>query len=397
MKYIRLMLWITIAWWATSEGQAQSGTNPSGEMPGFGLTPRQEEALSKRWIRSQSVVTLYLGESHPIAGQPIHLSGDTVLVYPRMDIPAGGNWQKHLVAVPLAETDSFALQKGGNGILRARKASAYPLQPDLPEATLSARQKLWKASVYRDSLPAAPDLPDAFSHSRLLRSVFPNKHFRISLGVGFGADVVTDDVMQSLLQSPLVKPEQGYGTTTTIELADFAFRFLGRVMVGWQYMARPDYSNIYSYSSGPDSYSDYSYRVDLFEHRIYAEYGIFHVDRYFSRPVEWTAGAGIILARPEKSFYYQYAYFPEDGRIYEDYLFYQMTGRLTGLHLKSALHYFFFPGLSLFAGLEASFYQKWIIPAQALPDAGTGQEITLPQHEISLNRFRFKIGISIFL
>lgn len=397
MKFIRLVLWIIIGWWATSAGQAQSGTNPPGEMPGFGLTPGQEEALKKRWTRYQPVIALYYGESHPIAGQPIHVSRDTVLVYSRMDIPAGGNWQKHLVAVPIAEIDSVALQKGGSGILRARKARAYHMQPGLPEATVSARQQLWNASVYRDSLPAAPDLPEAFSHSRLLRRVFPNKHFRISLGVGFGADVVTDDVSQALLQSTLGKPEQGYGNTTTIELADIAFRFLDRYMVGWQYMARPDYSNIFSYSSAPDSYSDYSYRVDLFEHRIYAEHGIFHVDRYFSRPVEWTAGAGIILARPEKSFYYQYAYFPADGQIYDDYIFYQMTGRLTGLQLKSAFYYFLTPGLSLFAGLEACFYQKWIIPSHALPAPGTGGEITFPQHEINLNRFRFKMGISIYL
>ena len=397
MKLSAVAWWLVLTCQGTTVGRAQSVDAASEKAVGWGLTPPQQEALAHRWTRSQPLVVAFSGDADPVAGQPIYLARETLYIYPKVTLPAGAKWHNDLIELPLSELDSVLLQPGGVPLLRARRARSYPLSHDYSEEGVKVRQKLRTASVYQDTAAYGEGLQEAFSHSRLLRRVYPAKHLRISMGVGVGADVVTDDVREALLHSSLGTPEEGYGTTTTIELADIAFRFLGRYMVGWQYWARPDYTNLYSYQSGADYYSSYSYRVGLFEHRIYGEYALFPVDRYFTRPLEWTVGAGIILARPEMNFFYQYSYYPEEDQMAGGELFNQVNGRVTGLQLKSFLHYFLFPRFSLYAGLEACFYQKMVLPEYVLPDPETGGEISLPRHEINLNQLRFRAGVSIYL
>ncbi len=397
MRYTRLLIGLIITGYSAMAGQAQTTGTTATEAEEFGLTSRQADALRKRWNSSQPVVVLNVGGATPVTGQPVYFGRDSIQVYPKTRLPAGGDWQKDVVAVSLSEVTGMALQPGGNWIRRSGRSRFYALKPAGTETTAKAIRKLHNAAVYRDSLVPAQELPDAFSHSRVLRQVFPDKHFRISLGVGLGGDVVADDVDAALSSSPLGKPEYGYGQTADFEWADLAIRVFGRVMVGWRYSAFPDYASWYYYSSGKEEYYNYSYRIGIYEHRLYGEYGLFNVDRYFSRPFEWTVGAGITLARTEKSFDYYYEDFSNPDQIGSAYLNDQMTYRITGVHLKSMFHYFFIPGLSLYAGLEASIYQKWIIPEQALPGGGTGGQMILPEYGISLNSIRFRAGVSIYL
>ena len=397
MTYTRLLIGLIITWYSALAGQAQNPGTTAPESEEFGLTSRQAEALRNRWNSSQPVVALNVAGKQPVTGQPVYFGRDSVMIYPKTRLPVGGEWQNDLVAVPLYEVTSMALQPGGNWIRRSGSSRFYALKPAGTETTAKAIRKLHNATVYRDSLVPAQELTDAFSHSRVLRQVFPNKHFRISLGVGLGGDVVADEVTAALRSSPLGEPEYGYGQTADFEWADLAIRLFGRVMVGWRYSSFPDYANWYYYSSGKENYFNYSYRIELYEHRIYGEYGLFHVDRYFSRPFEWTVGAGMILARPEKSFDYYYEDYSDPDQINSAYLNDQMTFSITGLHLKSVFHYFFIPGLSLYAGLEASLYEKWIIPEQTLPGTDNGGEMILPEYGITLNSIRFRAGVSIYL
>ncbi|MGW8315727.1 MAG: hypothetical protein ACWGNV_09020 [Bacteroidales bacterium] len=397
MRINTLIICLILTCQGTIKVHAQSAIPGQDEMLEFGLTPRQTEALIKRWGSSQPVVALYVGGEQPVTGQPIYFGRDSILVYPKARLPVGADWHKDLVAVPFSKVTSMALQRGGNWIQRSRSSRFYALRPAGTKTAGTAIVKLHYASIYRDSLVPARDMPDALRHSRVMRQVFPNKHIRISAGIGLGGDVVADDVKEAFSNSPLGDPEYGYGNPADFEWADIAFRMFNRYMIGWQYISNTNYSNWYYYSSGNDYNYSYSYWIELFEHRIYGEYGLFHVDRYFSRPFEWTVGAGIIFARPKKSFYYDYEDFSDPENPDFQYFNDQITGKITGLNLKSMFHYFFVPGLSLYAGLEASFYEKWIIPEQILPTGETGGQTTLPEHEINLNNIRFRAGVSIYL
>jgi hypothetical protein len=375
--------------------QAQ-GSDPARKSdPQFGFDQSAWESVVDRWIRSQPVVVAYRKDGGITAGQPIRFGHQDFLIYTELGIPAGEGWQDKIISLPVEEVDSLALQKGGNRVTRAKKASLFNMPADLYYE--KSRHKLESSSVYQDSVVADVELSEAFRYSKVLRQVYPRKHLRLSFGVGMGGDVITDDVVSALENSTLGPPDYYYGTQVSLEFVDMAIRFADRFLVGWQYVGIREYTSMWAYHIEDNFNYDYSYDIDFSEFRIYGEVALFPVDRYFTRRFEVLAGAGFLLARPRSNFYYSYYYFEEPDTNLSDYSQFESKASLPGMQLRGAFHYYFFRGLSVFAGLEMNLYQHWTLPEHELPYPWQEQDLSFPAQELVFNSLRFKLGIGIYL
>jgi hypothetical protein len=241
------------------------------------------------------------------------------------------------------------------------------------------------------------ELKDAFPHSRVLRQAFPDKYLRISAGLGFGGDRATGDAEEALASSQLPNPVGVYANRVFVDFLDLSWRLHDRVIVGGELFSRRLNSTIFGDNYGVEQRTSYNYNFSFMEQRIYAEYAFFHVDRYFTRRSEVLAGAGVLVGQPYLSVNYYYSNYsvPEDPR-YSD-MYYTQEDHLVGAQIRGSFHYYFFPGLSLWTGMEVNLYKPWIVPAVEFPASDPDVPVLLQQHTLSFSGIRFKFGISIYL
>ena len=354
-----------------------------------------DDAIKARWLRSQPVIVSYSRSGVTTTGQQIHLDKDSLYIYPASGIPVGPDWYDKLLKVSLNDVDHVLLQKGGNRYTRDKRAVSYKI-PDsfsqLSESIIAIRD----ASVYRDSLVNPPDLDEAFSHSKVLRRAFPRKHVRISFGLGFGGNGITDDMEEAVEGTPLPTPYTYRDPNVSAELLDISVRLYDRFIIGGQLHSQfiDAYANGYASSPGQDI--NYDYSVQYTEHIIYAEYAILNTDRYFARNIELIAGVGLLLSKPYYWFSYSYYNHEDPDNPLDSHSDYSSYENLQGWQLRSAFHYYFLRGFSLWTGLNVNLYPPYVIPAMELPVPGEGENIIVHEHGLGFSSVRFKLGLSFY-
>jgi hypothetical protein len=353
-------------------------------------------SVMNRWIRAQPAVVLKSDSGTQYYGQPIHASADTLYLYASTGFPVGPDWLNELDAIPLNIINEVLMQKGGNRVTRSHRAVSLVV-PSTNRLQDPAFNFVRRGSVYSDSLVSPNELGDAFPHSKVLRQAFPDKHFRLSIGLGFGGNRATGDAEEALGSSPLPNPYEGYGRSATLDFLDLSWRFHDRFIVGGELFSRRLNSNIYGDNYGVEQSMSYNYALSFMEQRIYAEYAIFHVDRYFTRRTEVLAGAGLLMGEPMVSMSYYYSDYSDPDNIFYGDITYTQEDNLFGFQLSGTYHIYFFPGLSLWTGLEVNLYKPWIVEAVEFPTSDPDVPMLLQEHSLSLSGMRLKFGVSIYL
>jgi len=362
--------------------------------PGF----EEEEwaSIRNRWIWAQPYIIVISGSGSQFSGQPLHASLDTLYILPAFDIPAGKEWVDHLEAFPYSDINYMLLQKGGNRVTRSHRASRLVL-PVGDKFFTPEFQALRKASVYNDSLVRPQKLEETFIHSRVLRQAFPDRHLRISTGIGFGKSRAETDAVQALEQSQLPHHDGSYKDRRILYQVDVSWRFWDRLIIGGDLFANHFSSYIYGSSYINNEGINYNYNINFFNYGFYAEYAFFHVDRYFTRKLELIAGAGFLMGKPGWSIYYNYDRFEEPDIYFSDYADYAKEGNINGLQFRTSFHYYFFPGASLWTGAEINLYRPWIVESVELPDTDPNVPLVLQEHTLSFSLVKLKFGVSIYL
>jgi hypothetical protein len=374
----------------------QQGRDVAGKADEMGLDREQWDQIRERWSRSQPVIMLTSYEGDHLSGQPIFAGVDTLYFYASTNLPVGTDYAGQIYRIPITDIDKVLIQKGGNWLTRSNRSAGYQI-PAQDRYFSQAYKKVKKSAVYRDSLVRPLQLKEAFPHSPVLRQVFPQKHLRISVSVGLGGDGVPADSRAALEASNLPSPQYGYETYAALEFFDLSWRFMNRIIVGGQLLARNTSSTLFADDQGTSYSNQYYYEVNYLEHRIYAEYAFFHVDRYFTKRWELLAGAGILMGRPTWGLYYMYdEYSDPDNPVYGS-VTHEQADPLTGFQLRTSFHYYLFPGFSLWSGLEANISRPWTIQEVEVPSNNPSVPFVLQEHGLSFNSLRFKLGVSIYL
>ncbi|MEN8203417.1 MAG: hypothetical protein ABFS28_12535, partial [Bacteroidota bacterium] len=261
--------------------------------------------IEQRWNQSQPVVIVYTRSDGVISGQQIHATPDSLFILQDKGLPVGPDWQKGLVSVYVNEIDHVLFQAGGNKLWRKKKAAALKFPSSNP-AYSEPHMRLRNSSVYVDTLYNPPDLNEAFVHSDVLRRAFRKKRFRYSFGVSFGSNVVGEEIQKAIDQTALPHSYGNWGEYTNMEILDLSVRFFDRLILGASLFSRRSSTYISDYSYNEIREMNYDYMVEYVENRIYAEYAILNIDRYFYRKFEVIAGAGLLLAKPEWRLSYSY-------------------------------------------------------------------------------------------
>lgn len=365
---------------------------------GEGKSSHQEH-INSRWIDSQPVIMVFSNDDPYVAGQPFHASIDTLYLYPFLGLPVGAKLSQDLQKVAINEIDSVRLQKGGNLMTRSRSSSIYQFPDDHKKLYYTAPFQAVKTSaVYQDALVFPERIEDAFPHSKVLRQAFPKKHLRISFAVGFGGDRAISDAREGIQSSPLSSPWGAYGQNTTVDILDISWRFMDRFIVGGQLLGRYYSAHVWGdFYDGQFTDYHYSYDITFVEKGVYGEYAFLYPDRYFSRRIELLAGAGLLIGKPEWSMYYYFVDATDQDNAFYDEVRYEQTDNIFGFQLRTAFHYYFFPGLSLWTGLEANLYKPWTIEAVDLPMTDPEAPLRLPEHSLDFSVIRFMLGIAINL
>jgi len=354
------------------------------------------ELIQRKWLGAQPAIIVVSEDGKQISGQPLHAGIDTLYLFASTSLPVGPDQNKKVHAIPFVHVDRVLIQKGGNLITRSRKSSGHQIPVENKYFT-KGFQALIKAAVYPDTMLIPSTMEKAFEHSPVFRQVFPHKHFRISVSAGFGGDAGLNDAREALLYSSLPSPEDGYNNVASIDILDVSWRFLDRYIIGGQLLARNASSTLYAYSQGEDWSNYFSYYVNYFEHRFYAEYVFFPVDRYFTKRWEFTAGAGLLIGKPEWTLFYNHdEYSDPDNPVYGT-VTHTQTDPLLGFQLRAAFHLYLIPGFSLWSGLEGNFNSPWVIQQVEVPSNNPSVSLVLQEHTLNFSSVRFKLGVSIYL
>ncbi len=375
-------------------GQQRSADAGPEDEPGFETESWNQ--IRDRWIRSQPAIMVSTYDGKHLSGQPVYAGIDTLYLYASTNLPVGSDWFGKLHKIPFTEIDRVLVQKGGNRVTRSTRSVGYQI-PNKEKYFTKGYQEVKKSAVYRDSLVRPLRMKEAFPHSPVMRQAFPHKHFRISVSMGTGGGSVDTDAREALVASPLPIPYDGYESTARLEIIDISWRFLDRLIVGGQVAARNTSTYLNGYSNGEFFSMGYDYNVKFYEHRIYAEYAFFHMDRYFTRRWELLAGAGLLMGKPDWNFNYYHDEFSDPDNPVYSYVTHEQDDPLYGFHLRTAFHYYFFPGLSLWTGVEANFYKPWTIAPVEVPSEDPSVPLVLQEHTLSFSGVRFKMGVSIYL
>jgi hypothetical protein len=360
------------------------------------FSPDKWDHIEKRWLDSQPVVIVYTRSQHILSGQLIHASSDSVFIYPGTGLPVGPEWPSDLVSIHVKDINHVLLQTGGNKVWRKKRSKSLVFPSSNP-AFSEPHIILHAGSVYEDSLYKPDVLEEAFAFSHVLRQAYPKKRFRYSIGANFGGDVVMDEIRKAMDESGLPGPDYDWSNNNTLEFLDFSVRLTNRLFLGASLLSRNTNSHVSGYAYNEVWDIGYDYHLDYREHRIYTEYTLLSPDRYFYRKFEVIAGAGLLLARPEWGMGYNYWDVQNPDYDADPYQYFSHSANLLGLQLKTAFHYYLFPGLSIWSALDVNLNQPFVVPEQELPTTPDLDPILLPEHELGFSSVRFKLGLSLYL
>ena len=406
----------------------------SGEFTEF-----EWKKIQKRWDKYQPRANVILLTGDTITGQLIYANENKVILYPSDKIMLNTDQFADLIYVPIKDIDEIFLMKGGPvstglitgiiigggtgfliGVLIGQGWTILPaillstggaaggawlgskVQRSVRTSTLKMDKdgsdykrknaKLQRSAVYRDSLTYYQDIYQMIDHSKAMRRCFPKKHFRVSFGISMGFNTTKDDLTEMLESTTLPPMDEFRHGPLAFEFYDFSWRFASRYIAGvsmflnkgsYTYLFHSDYSN--------NGSSHYSYDIQVFGAQIYGDYVIKPVNRFFTKPIEFTAGVGILLGSPVITFNYGY-YFDND----EFYYRYNENHNIFGVQLRAAFYYYPFPGFSVSIGLQGNIYENVIIPAMILPTHDPAVSVDIPEHKLHFSSLRVKSGISIY-
>lgn len=218
---------------------------------------------------------------------------------------------------------------------KAIQRSSSSAELDLDPQNLKYPQELIKLnewSVFKDTLIYTKDINQLPAHSRAMRRLYPQKHFRISLGLNWGVNSLEKD-MRNVIQSSGLPPWQIYNHTAMgFEYLDLSWRFSYHWIIGGGIMSnKRDMADAYYGNEN----MDYSYSVNMKDFRVYMEYAISPVNRFLRDRTELLVGGGLIISRPLADFYY---YGPNPGTGYNSGYDSYGPNTIFGFQVRTSCH-----------------------------------------------------------
>jgi len=397
------------------------------------------ESIQNRWNKKQPSAQIVLQSGKRISGQLIFANSEELIFFPSSEIMINPNQFSDTIHIPVRSINSIVLVKtkketslagsltgiivgGGVGVVsgiiigggwtilpaialgsigiaggwwigsKIQKKTNHTIINIDSSFTKSELKSIQKYTVYREDTIFYKNLSQMREHSKVLRSVFPKKHFRLYSGISSGGFLsIKNDIMPVFDTPDLPKMEEYRSSIINFEILNLSWRFKNRYVAGWSFF---QYADIYLYNSGNSSSSNstsYHYSVQAYGTSWYADYVINPIDEYFTKRTEITAGVGLVHLNPHVSYYYHY---------YDNLKEYYTQGshdfNIYGLQLRASAAYYLFPGLSLSAGLQGNIYQKATINSEYLQTGSDPNSIIkFPEHSLSFNSLRATVGIGI--
>ncbi|MCF8378789.1 MAG: hypothetical protein K9H49_04375 [Bacteroidales bacterium] len=393
------------------------------------------EKILKQWEKHQPVIDLITKSGETRSGQLLYANQNEIVVYPGTGLLLNTDQSDKIVHLKVEDINSIILRKGGyteNGgytpiesnkvlamtlggltlgfagftagmaiaggwvfwpgiiggavgaaggvwigpkVLKLFQPYHTDLVPDTPQYE-KATEKMRKFAVYPDSLFFPEDLYQALEVSPQITKGL-NRPLRISLTMATVPNAIRKDLTNKI--SSLPEPESGI-EAFTLESFDVSWRFSEHYIVGAQIPM--DYYSLDNYNNSTNE-PEYNYSITALEGGAYFDYVINPANKLYAKPYEFTVGAGARIGVRNVELFYGSQYYSDAPIIY-------------GLQLKSAAYYYPYPGLSLFAGMEANLYNKIRLPAYVLTSNDPLVNFEIPESSIQFSALRIKAGVSIY-
>ena len=434
LKYILILISVFTLFGTELHSQSIESDDPVTTNNQFSTT--KWENIQKQWEKHQPVIDLITKSGNTLSGQLLFANQKEIVVYPGSEILLYTNQKDKIVHIKVEEINSIILKKGGyteNGGYTAIKSNKalgmtlgglslgfagfnagmaivggwvffpgvilgtvgaaggvwigpkvqklfQPYQADLVTDTPEFEEiieKISRFAVYSDSLYYPEDLYQALEVSRPMIKAF-NKPLRFSLTIATVPNAIRKDLTNKLTSLP----ESEFGLEAfALESIDVSWRFSDRYIVGAQIPM--DYYSLLSYNNSTTE-PNYDYSITALEGGVYFDYVINPANKFYAKPYEFTVGAGLRIGVRAVDFDYEYEPWFHD------------TPNIYGLQLRSAAHFYPFPGFSIFAGMEANLYNKIILPGYVLATNNPMVNIEVPENSMQFSALRIKVGASIY-
>ncbi len=406
--------------------------------PTFGFDSTEWESINARWEKLRPGIIVVLNNKDTISGQLIYSQETQIVLYTGQGSIFNNLNEEELQEIPLKNIDHIIYDKGGpkytglisgalsmgaagtvGGLVLAGGWSYIPgvilggigtgggawagnkmqkasrKKTILPGEFYSLKSKALLAEKIR--LPGALDL--LVTKSPLVRKVFPDKHLRISFGLNAGPNTIKKELISIFESSSLPEMTEYRSGSFAFDFFDLSWRLNDKFILGAQIHLNMDsytylFYSEYFYNNPPANDIYYSYDIQLYESRIYCEYAIKPVNRYFSKKHELLVGGGIIFSNPIVDF--SYSYVPNEFSGNNEYIKKYTDKTVIGAQARAAFHYYPFPGFSLFGGAEINVYQNLAIESYTLPTSDPGIYHTIPEHKLNFSALRLKVGASMY-
>jgi len=435
MKLINILILIALFMLVGTELHSQSTLSDEPQTTKKQFSNSEWEKIQKQWEKRLPVIDLITKSGDTYSGQLLFANEKEIAVFQGSEILLDMNQKDKIVHIKVEEINSIILKKGGYtenggytpiesnealartlggltlgyagftaGIAIAGGWVLWPgviggavgaaggvwigpkvqklfqpyhadLVPDTPQYEKSI-EKMSRFAVYSDSLYYPEDLYQALEFSRTMTKAL-SRPLRISLTLATVPNAVRKDLTNKL--APLPDPESGI-EAFTFESFDVSWRFSEHYIVGAQIPV--DYYSLDNYDNSTAELK-YAYTIYAMEGGVYFDYVINPANKLYAKPYEFTVGAGARIGVRNVELFYGSQYYSDTPIIY-------------GLQLRSAAHYYPFPGLSLFAGMEANLYNKITLPAYVLTTNDPLVNIEIPESSVQFSALRIKAGVSIY-
>ena len=407
-----------------------------------GIGDEKLQAMEKRWEKFRSDITITTRSGEIVRGQVMAVSDNEIVIYPGTDIPLGESISDSFIRVSFSDIAASTLDSGGppgaglisgglvggggGFLVGAIIAGGWSIVPPIvlggglaagggwlgnkiqkgietSEAEFDVNEEMQssdegnieRSAFFRDDIKLTDDPGLMVENSAKFRRVFPHKHLRISFATSIGPNSVKKELVSMFESTVLPAMNEFRHGPIAFEFYDVAYRFNYHYIAGAQIMFNVDsYAYIWYDDYNSPNGIDYWYDLYNFEARFYFEYVASPVDRFFTKRHELITGAGLIIASPNTNF--TYGYVPDTMTGNTEFIENRISSSLLGLQLRSAVHFYPWPGFSLFGGIEANFIQGMEFAAQSLPAPVVGEFIEIPVYKLNFSTFRVKAGASIW-
>jgi uncharacterized protein YcfJ len=439
LSFLFLVLIMIFSSYLFSQDTGRIGERPDS----FGFSEKEWHRIEKRWRRFQPRVILLTTSGDSVSGQLLYMGDSVVVIYRGYDMMVDIDTVKDVVRIPVDGMDEVFLVSGrpvtqgvlvgiivggvtfavvgitlgqnnpfltpvATGMLSAMvgavvgAGAGYGIQKALRKKTFTMRrtspeyeghlQKIKKSAVFRDSLFFSSDIYRLREHSRVLRHAFPKKQFRISAGVNIGSNPLQKEMEEMFSTTSLYPLTGSYGCPVEVEYLDLSWRFRDRYVAGGQLFYNVDMYTSLNYQSLDYSMA-YYYDIQISGGMAYLDYVYYPVNRFFTKHWEVTAGAGILVGKTSAVFsYYHYSDSTGESSHFQN----DVSKVIPGVQLHGTFYYYFFPGLSIYAGMQGNLYRKVRVGSFKVPGEPPYDPVVIPDHRLNFNSIRFRIGASIY-